>query len=136
MTQLIPYLTIPRRTREALDFYKGCFGGEVLALMTFGEMDPNAGDMADAVMHSHFKADGVEIMISEGTQGDDARPTSAVALSLMMDDLAEQQRVFNALSQGGSARMPLSDVPWGARYGECVDPFGIRWLLNCQKGDE
>jgi len=132
MTQLIPYLTIPGRTREALDFYKTCFGGEILALMTFGDMDPNAGDMANAVMHSHFKSDGVEIMISEGTSDDDSRPNSSVSLSLMMDDVAEQERIFNALSQGGSVRMPLNDVPWGARYGEVSDPFGIRWLLNCQ----
>jgi PhnB protein len=129
MAQLVPYLTIPRRTREALDFYKRVFGGEVLALMTFGEMDPNAGEMADSVMHSHFKSDAVEIMISEGMPDDESNPTAAVSLALMCADRAEQDRHFNALSQGGTVRMPLNDVPWG-RYGEVIDPFGFRWLLN------
>lgn len=132
MLSLNPYLTLPGRAREAIQFYADVFRGEVIALMTFGEMDPNAGEMANMVMHSHMKADAVEIMISEGGPGDSRTGNGPVDLALHMDDTSLQERLFNALAEGGEARMPLSDVPWGARYGEVVDKYGIRWLLNCQ----
>jgi PhnB protein len=132
MLSLNPYLTLPGKAREAIQFYADVFGGEVIALMTFGEMDPNAGEMANMVMHSHMKADSVEIMISEGGPGDTRTGNGPVDLALHMEDTSLQERLYNALAEGGEIRMPLGDVPWGARYGEVVDKYGIRWLLNCQ----
>lgn len=137
MSSLNPYLTLPGKAREAIDFYARCFGGEVIALMTFGDMDPNAGEMANMVMHSHMKAPGgIEIMISEGGPGDSRNGNGPVDLALHTEDPSEQERHFNALAEGGEIRMPLGDVPWGARYGEVVDRYGIRWLLNCELSDE
>ena len=38
--------------------------------------------------------------------------------------------IFAQLSEGGTVRMPLDDMFWGAYYGMWTDRFGINWLIN------
>ena len=45
--------------------------------------------------------------------------------------LAETDRLFAALGQGGKADMPLQEMFWGDYFGILVDQFGIRWMFNC-----
>ncbi len=132
MTTMNPYLNFAGNAREALDFYKSIFGGEVSGLQTYGEGGMAHDDtMKNRVMHSEFKAEGVFFMASDAP--DDTQPHSDnnISLSLNFTDLAEIDRVFAALAQGGQVTMPLDTAPWGARFGMLTDKYGIQWLLNC-----
>jgi PhnB protein len=51
-------------------------------------------------------------------------------INLEPDTKEETDRLYNALSAGGSDMMPLQDMPWGY-WGCCLDRFGIRWMFNC-----
>ena len=52
---------------------------------------------------------------------------TATVLHLVVEDVdAVWQRAVDA---GAEIRQPLSDVFWGERYGQIVDPFGHRWGL-------
>ena len=53
-----------------------------------------------------------------------------VSISVHPDSRAEADRVFAALSAGGSVEMPIEDAPWGDYYGSCQDKFGTRWMVN------
>jgi PhnB protein len=55
-----------------------------------------------------------------------------MALSVVLNDLDEQGRLFDKLSHGGHIMMPLADTFWGARFGKVEDQFGIRWMLHCE----
>lgn len=55
-----------------------------------------------------------------------------VTLSINLDDLQEQERIFKALSAGGTVSMPLQKTFWGAMYGQLIDRYGIQWMLNCE----
>jgi PhnB protein len=46
---------------------------------------------------------------------------------------AEAERIFNALSQNGSITMPCQETFWAKRLGMCTDRFGIPWKINCAK---
>ncbi|VVO31210.1 hypothetical protein PS691_04958 [Pseudomonas fluorescens] len=62
------------------------------------------------------------------------RPTkgmSGCSVSLNVDSVAEAERVFGALADGGSIEMPLEATFWAARFG--VDRFGVSWMVNCEK---
>ena len=52
-------------------------------------------------------------------------------INLEPDTKEETERLFNALSQGGSDIAPLQEMFWGAYWGCCLDRFGIRWMFNC-----
>jgi len=54
-----------------------------------------------------------------------------VDLMLEPDTRAEADRLFAALSEGGTVEIPLQEMFWGAYFGSLVDPFGINWRINC-----
>ena len=57
-----------------------------------------------------------------------------VSIALNVDSVAEAERVFNVLSEGGHVIMPLGQTFWAARFGMFVDRFGVSWMVNCDKG--
>ena len=34
------------------------------------------------------------------------------------------------LSSGGAVETPLTDMFWGAKFGQFTDKFGIDWMFN------
>ena len=50
-----------------------------------------------------------------------------------IDEPAEAERVFLALSDGGQVRMPLQETFWARRFGMLADRFGTPWMINCEK---
>lgn len=81
-------------------------------------------------MHSEIEAFGLKLMLSDGMVVNEVAGNN-VALSLVMDNLDEQARLFDKLSHGGHIMMPLGDTFWGARFGKVEDQFGVRWMLHC-----
>lgn len=137
MLALNPYFDFAGRCRDALTFYARCFGGGTEALMTFAEapVDMPAAER-DKVMHAEFKAPGIRFMATDGCPGSrSAAPAAggAISLALQLDDVAEQDRVFAALADGGEITQPLGDTFWGGALGTVRDRFGIHWMLNCQR---
>jgi PhnB protein len=51
---------------------------------------------------------------------------------LGIKDPAEAERIFQALADNGTVRMPLQETFWAVRFGMLVDRFGIPWI-NCSK---
>ncbi len=128
--QLEPYLTFNGQCEAALHFYKDVFKGEITALNRF-EGSPIGHDVTDGnkIMHASFVAGGVRFMASDGMG--DTVPGSNITMSLGTADVADAERVFNALADGGTVRMPLADQFWGAKFGMLVDKYGIPWMINC-----
>jgi len=53
-----------------------------------------------------------------------------ITLSLSPDSKEEADRLFAALSDGGTVEMPLEDAFWGGYFGSCKDKFGMSWMIN------
>ena len=43
------------------------------------------------------------------------------------------EKIFNALSTGGTVQMPYEKTFWSAGFGMCVDKFGVPWMINCEQ---
>ena len=52
------------------------------------------------------------------------------SLSLTVPTEAEAERVFAALSQGGSVTMPLMTTFWAPKFGMLDDRFGVSWMIS------
>lgn len=134
--QLECYLSIADgRCEEALAFYKSIFGG-TYELSRFSERgdDSIPEHWREKIMHSSFESGAIRFMASDGMPGSvRAVDESNVSLSLSNTDVAEGQRIFDALAQGGTVTMPFQDTFWGARFGMLVDRFGINWMVNSRK---
>jgi PhnB protein len=65
------------------------------------------------------------------SMGHTLRIGNNITISLEPDTLEETQRLFDALSAGGSDVMPLQPMFWGSYWGTCLDRYGIRWMFDC-----
>ena len=52
------------------------------------------------------------------------------SISINAGDKAEADRLFLALSEGGTITMPMNQTFWGAYFGMFTDKFGINWMVN------
>ena len=135
--QLEPYLFFDGKCEEALNFYKGILGGEIEGLSRWSEMPADSGgppvtpETAHRVMHANFKSGAVEFMASDATPGK-KYGEGPISLSLAVDDLAQAQRIFGALGEGGNVEMPMQDMFWGAKFGMLTDKYGIDWMVSCR----
>ncbi len=132
-TKLVPYIFFYGRCEEALEFYKGVFGGSY-EMMRVGdspvasEMPPGSGN---SVMHASFTADGVAFMASDGRDVKPVDPDAGnISLALTCEDAAAGERIFNGLAAGGKIEMPIDTAFWGGRFGIVVDKFGTEWMVT------
>ncbi|WP_084958006.1 VOC family protein [Thermoactinospora rubra] len=131
-SRLNPYISFDGDAREAMEFYKEVFGGE-LVVNTFGEFGMQ--EAADKVMHAMLETPkGFTLMAADTPPGMEYRPGSAIAISLSGDDGDELRGYWEKLSQGGNVTMPLEKQMWGDVYGACTDRFGVEWMVNISEG--
>ena len=129
-SRLNPYVSYRDNAREALEFYKEVFGGN-LSINTFGEYgDPNAPE-ANNVMHGQLETDqGFTLMASDTPPGMEFNPGNNITISLSGDDEQELRGYWEKLSEGADVTMPLEKQMWGDVYGQCTDKFGVQWMVD------
>ena len=133
-TRLNPYLSFPATAREAMEFYRDVFGGE-LTLSTFGEYAPPGTPGGDGTMHGLLTAPGgLALMGADVPPGEQHRPGNDVSLSLSGEDADTLRRWWQRLSEGGSVTVPLAVQMWGDEFGMCTDRFGVRWMVDISGG--
>lgn len=138
MPSLNPYLSFKSDARDAMEFYQGVFGGE-LVISTFGEYPGMVQDAAEQnlVMHAQLETPDGFVLMGADTPGHvEYVAPAGVAVSVSGDDEASLQGYWNKLSEGGTVTMPFDTPPWGGRFGMLTDRFGIDWMLavNAQQG--
>lgn len=128
-----PYLMFGGRCEEALEFYRTALGAQVERMMYFKDspQPPPPGVLQpgfeNKVMHSSFRIGASTIMASDGC-GEGAT-FSGFSLSLIVATVAEADRAFAALADGGKVTMPLGQTFFSPRYGMLTDRFGIDWMV-------
>ena len=128
-SRLNPYIGFDGNARQAMEFYRDVFGGE-LALNTFGESGAAAPGDEDKIMHAQLETpSGFTLMGSDAPAGMPRDEGSRIQISLSGDD-ATLRDYFQKLSQGGSVTMPLEKQMWGDEFGMLVDQFGVQWMVN------
>lgn len=128
-SRLNPCIRFDGNARQALEFYREVFGGEleIGTVADFGSPDaPDAGK----VMHARLDTpDGYTLMAWDGREELPYHPGNNVAIFLDGDG-GELRGYFEKLSAGGTVTMPLEQQSWGDQAGSLVDRFGISWMVN------
>ena len=132
-SRLNPYISYPGTARQAMEFYRGVFGGE-LHMNTFGEFGGAGGPDGpdpEGIMHAQLETpSGYTIMASDTPPGMNVTAGTNMSVSLSGDDGDALRGYFQKLSDGGSVTMPLEKQMWGDEFGMCVDPYGVAWMVN------
>lgn len=137
MLSLSPYLNFKGDAEEAFGFYRSVFGGEFLGVMRFRDFGEDAMGVPesdrDKIAHIALPmTEGVNLMASDvaGPAAADFTVGNNVYLYIEAESAEEADRLFGALSQGGSEQMPMQSTEWAEKYGICIDRFGIGWMIG------
>lgn len=132
--QATPYLMFDGKAKEALNFYKDVFSGEISNLQTYGEADyPTPPEAQDLIIHAQFKSGDLFLMASDSFPGNSVVIGNNISLTLEFESEEEIQKIYEALSQNGTVFMELQDTFWGAKYAKVKDAYGVIWDLNHTK---
>ena len=143
MSRTSTYLNFSRNTEEAFNFYKSVFGGEFVGeINRMGQVPaqegspPMAEEDKNLVMHIVLPILGGHLLMGTDapeSMGFKLNFGNNVNINLEPDTREETERLFKALSKGGTIGMPLQDMFWGDYFGSCTDKFGVQWMFNCAK---
>jgi PhnB protein len=132
MKTVTTYLSFDGNCRQVVSFYQKCLATELQINPYPDATGQPSSDPAAKIMHAQLMRGGAPILMASDTpQAGSLHPGNNFSVSIDCDSLDEIERLFAALSRNGEVRMPLTDAPWGARFGMLTDQFGIQWLFNC-----
>ncbi|PJJ72463.1 PhnB protein [Diaminobutyricimonas aerilata] len=138
------HLNLPGTAREALEFYRDVFGGDV-AITTYGELGMPA-DLPDAGRVVFGRLDspsGFHVLAYDvpGASGTDAGGSTTrrdgltftdrpFFLSVSGETLEEVAGYWDGLAAGAAIIEPLAASAWSAGFGMLTDRFGVTWVLD------
>ncbi|BCB74036.1 VOC family protein [Phytohabitans flavus] len=129
-SRLNPYINFDGTARQAMEFYKDVFGGD-LVLNTFGQFPDADPASVDKIMHGQLETpNGFTLMASDPPPELGIKPGNNIAISLSGVDGDELHGYWDKLSDGGTVVIPLEKQMWGDEFGQVVDKFGISWMVN------
>jgi predicted 3-demethylubiquinone-9 3-methyltransferase (glyoxalase superfamily) len=132
MTTARPFLMFQRGAAQAaLDLYFATFPeSRMVRVERYADGGPGpAGTIKVAV----FTLCGREFMCSDSPIEHAFSFTPASSTFVDFDSLAELERTFGVLADGGRVLMPLNDYGFSRRFGWVNDRFGVSWQLNLAK---
>lgn len=127
MKKIIPEIHV-NNCKEALDYYKEVFGGEIKNVQLADGKEMFKG-LEGKIIHSelHINTDCimyfVDIFEGQKVTGNDH-------LLLELDSQEEINRVYQALSKDGTIAFALAKTFWGAFHAVITDCYGNTWGLN------
>jgi len=123
------YLFFKGEAKEAMEFYRSVFGGEITS-NSYGETPGMDKMNKDWLMHSMLDGGDIKLMASDTEQ---ASPVAKkVSLTLGGTDEVYMRKIFEALSAGGKIFMPLKKEAWGDIFGSFIDKYGVEWMMNIE----
>jgi PhnB protein len=129
-SKLNPYISFNGNARQAMEFYKSVFGGE-LRLTTFAEYGASDAPNADKIMHAQLEApNGFTLMGSDTPPEMSYEPGNTMGVSLSGDDSEQLHQYWEKLSESGQVTMPMEKQMWGDEFGMCTDQFGVSWMVD------
>jgi PhnB protein len=137
MAALTPYLLFDGHCRQAMEFYKSCFGGELTVTKV---KDSPVKDRMPTVQHekvinARLRSGNVEISASDWLRPEQTPIRgNTVCLFLSGGTLRELKALFEKLSDGAELTDPLKEQFFGT-YGALNDKFGVRWMFQTDKKD-
>ena len=127
---ITPHVVI-KDASKAIEFYKKAFGAEEICRM------PGPG--GKGVMHAEIQIGNSRIMMCDEMPNMEycVSPTSlkgtTFGLMIYVEDVNKAYQ--RAVDAGATAKMPVTDMFWGDRYGKLTDPFGHEWAIATHKED-
>jgi PhnB protein len=130
-----PYLNFSGQCEAAFKFYAKSLSGKLENMMTYAGSPVESHvppDWRQKILHARLSV-GDQILMGCDAPPDRFEQPKGFSVAIQIKDPAEAERIFEALAEGGTVRMPLQQTFWAARFGMLVDRFGTPWMVNCEQ---
>jgi PhnB protein len=127
MKRIIPEIYV-ENCKEALEYYKEVFGGEIKNVQMADGKEMFKG-FEGKIIHSelHINEDCVMYLV-DILKG--KREAEDNHLLLELDNEEEINNIYQALSKNGIVKYELQKTFWGAYHAVVTDSYGNTWGLN------
>ena len=132
MQKIKPCLWFNNQAEEAVNFYTGLFKNSKITDITRNTEGSPAG-APGTVLTIGFTLEGYQFMALNG--GPEFTINPSISFFVHCNTADEVEALWNKLSDGGTARMPLDKYPFSDKYGWIEDKFGVSWQLILPKGE-
>jgi PhnB protein len=131
--QVHPYLDFNGRCDEAVEFYRHAVGAVVTEPIHRFKDAPDqsmcAPGTGNKVMHMSFRIGDLTMFASDGHCKGQSN-FQGVSLSINVTSVAEGERLFAALAEGGQVSMPFAKTFFSPGFGMLTDRFGVPWMIH------
>jgi PhnB protein len=137
MMKLTPHISLSFKGQceAAFKFYERCLDGKIGFMLTW-ESSPMAADAppewGNKILYGRITIGDTDVIGADALPQQYEQPKGFSVL-LNMDDPMAAERIFQALAENGTVRLPIQKTFWAARFGMLVDQFGIPWEINCEE---
>lgn len=136
MAKLNPYLGFNGNAQDAFQFYRSVFGGEFREIKRYKEV-PGTEQMSEKernlIMHIALPLEGESILMGcDLLQSikEEHQTTDNFRVVVHAASKAEGERIFSALSEGGTVELPYSEGFSNDMMGILCDRYGIGWFVH------
>jgi PhnB protein len=122
-----PYLSFNGQCEAAFKFYEQCLSGKIVAMITHAGTPAEEhvpSEWRNKILHARLIV-GDEVLMGSDAPPDRYEEPKGFSVALGIDDPADAERIFHALAEKGTVRMPMQQTFWTIRFGMLVDRFGI-----------
>ncbi len=129
--KLYTYLNYGGNCRQAFEFYQDHLGGKITMLTTHADQ-PDASkvpaNLKQAVLHARLEL-GDSVLMGADVPPDRFQPMRSAYLTLVVDSVAEAERIYELLSYRGEIFMKMEQTFFAKRFAMLRDRFGTSWML-------
>jgi PhnB protein len=129
------FINFDGNCREAVEFYAKAFQSQVSNLMTYGDApadpaNPPVPGNEDRILYAGVSVGDIVLMFCDCPVGSPFIQGNNIYPVLNYQDKDEVTRVYNALLEGGTARMQLGKTFFSELFAMVEDKFGICWQIS------
>ena len=129
MEKVMPFLMFQKgKAEEAMNFYTSLIeDSKITKIVRYGANE--SGDEG-TVMQATFTLKGQEFMCIDSNVKHQFSFTPSFSIFVTCSTEEELDTLYQKLSEGGEALMPLGDYGFSKKFGWLNDYFGVSWQLN------
>ena len=129
MEKVIPFLLFQDgKAEEAMNFYTSLIeDSEITSVVRYGA---NESGEEGTIKQATFTLKGQEFMCIDSNIKHEFSFTPSFSIYVACNTEEEIEVLYQKLSEGGQALMPLGDYGFSKKFGWLNDRYGVSWQVN------
>lgn len=127
MKSIVPAIMVDN-CREAIEYYRNVFGGELKNVMT-GAVNEMFKGRESKIIHAELHVND-KCLLFFSDPFEEIQEGNRFGVLLDLDSEEEINRLYKELLEGRPPLMKLEKTFWGALFAVVKDRYGVTWSLN------